>query len=572
MAFALLKWPRMKTNLIALAWIALWINPSSAQVSCQSVLAPRLEPKISERYGVKDPVVFTPNSKIPVIFRNPVGPAQTVEPGAPIREIKNYDAVIVGGGPAGLTSALYLAEAGKSVLILERNSRLGGLAAGGALQGIRAGGGAAYSVGPDGAFQYKMFQKIGLGDYKKKLTIQEPIDSYVWKGHLYKGLWEEKTLAKLPASFTLFKHMLLQLSEQGAGDLEGDLAKWADHQTMANLVRQMPTLAEKYLAEHKNPKMAESLERLKKAPQADPMKDVIDLLDLYGRSALGGTADQISARQFIDFYASELDTRYTGSLGTGSVVETLISKLKKYQNVEIRTGSAVTEIENLKAGDTRTQFMQDGKVREASAKNVIFAAPVTMAPKVIKNLAVDDPQKVAAISDIQMTDYAVHVVHLKGHNYRASYDTWMFSGGKLTQATDYILGRWQDPSIHGFDGFRNFKKDPKDDYGIMTIYQPMGVTKPMSQSDYLKIIDDAVEQMKQKFKGIAHGDLKPELVESYFWPQSIHMVKPGYLDKIPFLERTVGHIHFANNTVQAPELESSMERGAREALKILEAP
>lgn len=38
----------------------------------------------------------------------------------------NYDAVIVGGGHNGLVSATYLAKAGKSVLVLERNDYIGG--------------------------------------------------------------------------------------------------------------------------------------------------------------------------------------------------------------------------------------------------------------------------------------------------------------------------------------------------------------------------------------------------------------------------------------------------------------
>ena len=41
---------------------------------------------------------------------------------------KRYDAVVIGGGHNGLTSAAYLAKAGKSVLVLERRHVLGGAA------------------------------------------------------------------------------------------------------------------------------------------------------------------------------------------------------------------------------------------------------------------------------------------------------------------------------------------------------------------------------------------------------------------------------------------------------------
>ena len=40
----------------------------------------------------------------------------------------HYDAIIIGGGHNGLTTAAYLAKAGKKVLVLERRHVLGGAA------------------------------------------------------------------------------------------------------------------------------------------------------------------------------------------------------------------------------------------------------------------------------------------------------------------------------------------------------------------------------------------------------------------------------------------------------------
>ena len=42
--------------------------------------------------------------------------------------LKNYDAIVIGGGHNGLTAAAYLGRAGKKVLVLERRHILGGAA------------------------------------------------------------------------------------------------------------------------------------------------------------------------------------------------------------------------------------------------------------------------------------------------------------------------------------------------------------------------------------------------------------------------------------------------------------
>ena len=43
-------------------------------------------------------------------------------------EVKKYDAIVIGGGHNGLTTAAYLSRAGKKVLVLERRYILGGAA------------------------------------------------------------------------------------------------------------------------------------------------------------------------------------------------------------------------------------------------------------------------------------------------------------------------------------------------------------------------------------------------------------------------------------------------------------
>jgi hypothetical protein len=50
------------------------------------------------------------------------------------------------------------------------------------------------------------------------------------------------------------------------------------------------------------------------------MKEFIEFLDLYCRSALGTTTDNVSALGFSNFYLSELEPRFTTPFGTGVVI------------------------------------------------------------------------------------------------------------------------------------------------------------------------------------------------------------------------------------------------------------
>ncbi len=48
--------------------------------------------------------------------------------GSDATAMKSYDAIVIGAGHNGLTTAAYLARAGKSVLVLERRHLIGGAA------------------------------------------------------------------------------------------------------------------------------------------------------------------------------------------------------------------------------------------------------------------------------------------------------------------------------------------------------------------------------------------------------------------------------------------------------------
>ncbi len=89
---------------------------------------------------------------------------------------RDWDAVVVGGGHNGLTTAAYLARAGKSVLVLEARERLGGACT---LETPFADDG--YKVSPCayvvGLLDERVITELRLRDYGYKVFVAEP---FIW--------------------------------------------------------------------------------------------------------------------------------------------------------------------------------------------------------------------------------------------------------------------------------------------------------------------------------------------------------------------------------------------------------
>jgi phytoene dehydrogenase-like protein len=86
--------------------------------------------------------------------------------------VQHYDAIIIGAGHNGLTTAAYLAKAGKKVLVLERRSIIGGIAA---TEEIYAG--FKYSTGAvlAGAFSSDIIAQLELQKHGLKILASDPL-------------------------------------------------------------------------------------------------------------------------------------------------------------------------------------------------------------------------------------------------------------------------------------------------------------------------------------------------------------------------------------------------------------
>ncbi|RNB70926.1 phytoene desaturase family protein [Brevibacillus panacihumi] len=114
---------------------------------------------------------------------------------------RTFDVVIVGGGIAGLTAALYLARGGKRVAVLESQQRMGGRAITNQKEGVR------FNLGSHALYEgdaRRVFQELGLNpDLFRKVDEFKPF-----------GIWKEQ-VHLFPASMSfLLKSSMLTISEK----------------------------------------------------------------------------------------------------------------------------------------------------------------------------------------------------------------------------------------------------------------------------------------------------------------------------------------------------------------------
>jgi len=496
-----------------------------------------------------------------------------------ITKIKTqYDAIVVGAGLSGLSAAVYLSDQGQRVLVVEKESNLGGLASSGqTATGIRYDRGAAYWTSPYEE-EERILTHIGLGDFEKKYPIHDPIDSYYLHGHLYEGIWDDSTLAELPASFELFKYELNKANDAEMipdQPLEAAAHMDLDAYSAAQWIRQMPArlAARAASGDADAVKIQKRFLADPKINPADPMADVIGLMDLYCRSALGTNSDQVSALAFANFYISEIVTRYTTQTGTAGAAELMEAMLRARPSlVTIVTGAPVGHISSGKRS-AQVVYSKDGREYRAHGKYVVFAGELKIASRLIDGFAKADPERAALVSKLKYANYSVHNVLLSGHPYRVSYDTWTRADDYTEKDfTDFILGRWMDPSINGYLGMRDFSSNPKDDQGIFTIYHPLPLVDESQHGNEYTVAQAkdlasfAVDRLKAIYSGLLHDRWGTSIdvvsVETSRWPYSVHVAEPGhYLHKAPILRRNQGRIFFGNNNLGTPAFEEALFRG-----------
>ncbi|MBI3553744.1 MAG: FAD-dependent oxidoreductase [Elusimicrobia bacterium] len=497
-------------------------------------------------------------------------------PGEPVHVIDHvYDRIVGGMGWAGISAAWGL-RAGDN-LHLEREPFTGGLAYGGVLRAsdIEFVRGAAYITKPTGVVA-KIWKSMGEPPIKT-IAIKEPIDSRIrTKAQVLKD-WQDGTLA-------IHRDIQEDLKEHFDGKLASVKGVWEpaslDLQDpgFTGLYKELTRLEEEGFTDfnppERAPKKAEYLDNMTAYEFLKPYgPQVVDFLDSYCQSALGGHLDQVSALAFVLFYVDELVTRYTWAKGTGGGIYEVAHKLASLHKNTIRTRTHIREAVNGPDGLVHVTFERDGKVYKVRARDVVLAVPSRVAAKIVPQMP--EEQRKAA----EGLEYAHYVVSgIKGTKdiNPDSYDTWKDSiwfrqpgvpveKRRNNPFTDFIASFWTRT--------QGFTKDVPQDVGMIAMYQPKAPPFAANAMAPLNVVRDLITGVMKMRENVPALAKEKELsLEAYRWPFSIHQAKPGHLTRIgPILEQSVGNIHFAHNNQGTPAFETAMLEGYARSQKINQA-
>jgi hypothetical protein len=281
---------------------------------------------------------------------------------------------------------------------------------------------------------------------------------------------------------------------------------------------------------------------------------------------------------FANFYISEIVTRYTSDIGTGVAAQNMIERLsRRPELVTVKTSAPAIAIRNTTKG-VHVRYAQDGIAWDAKAKYAIYAGQLKFAPQLIEGFSKGAPEQAGLMSGMQYANYSVHIVRSQGHPYRAAYDTWTRSADYTEQDfTDVILGRWMDPEINGYQGMRDFSKNPPDDNGVFTIYHPLplsSVGEGYSEDDARAVAERAVDRLLAQYNPLLAASWGTHIdvvsVETNRWPYSIHVAVPGHFShKVKVMRRPFQRVFFGNNNLGTPAFEEALFRGHCAANNVL---
>ena len=270
-----------------------------------------------------------------------------------------YDAIIVGGGIAGLTSGVYLSQSGKKILLIEKNNKAGGLINSIERDGFIFDTGARGILGPaltmlkDLKLDIDILpNKVSLGVEDKIIEIDSPDAVRDYKKLLLDLYPESKEEID---KFIKIMVKIMEMIDSIYG-IDNPIFKniWQDKEYLFKEL--LPKLPKFLWAVSKIPGLSEPSESYLKEIIKDP-----SLIDIISQHFFKATPT-FFALSYFRLYSSYLYLKG----GTGKLPEALVKKIEEYKG-EILLNTFIREI------NADQQFVVDENNNRYYYKNLVWA-------------------------------------------------------------------------------------------------------------------------------------------------------------------------------------------------------
>ncbi len=335
---------------------------------------------------------------------------------------RKVELAIIGGGITGLAVASLLRD--RDLVVLEREVTMGGNAKSERWKDIDYALGSAYLVDmeePYGLF----YDEIGV----TPTLISEPAD---------------RVLTGAP-----------DMADALHGPLRKPFSRLRDH--MVNIL-ESPDFPKTDI--HMATRAALALDKmsfLDYLRKLDVAPGLLQLIDAYCYSALGGGIETVSAYAGVNFYSEIAAPIHAFPGGNGALARAMAARIHKAGSGRLLTNASVFAVEPDVGGRALIGYEDgvSGEARAIAARKVVIATPFFFVPRVLRGL---DPAAAEMLKDMRYGSFLVANCCFSGRSLPSAYDSWTPANPAFT---DFVSATAVVPA----------KMRPKD-RDVLTVYAP----------------------------------------------------------------------------------------------------
>lgn len=434
-----------------------------------------------------------------------------------------YEYVVIGAGSAGLSAAYKLQSLDKEFIVLERNTRPGGIAENGVRGRFHYAKGTEYLGEPEG-YLADVIQDLKI----PMVEIPLPMDASFFQGEMYIG---DKELARLTieqAGEQEFQKFIDLLN--GVKDL-----KFRELRKLDNIT------AKQWLDDNQIPPFIQ--QRYK----------------VMSRGLFGANLTDISALSFIpeaifDYVdveevsdVMEPDTNgHSESWTTQTGIATIATSIAKNLDEHIRYQSSVKHITKVKAG-YQVEFDVDGKVHTLTSEKVIVATPAPVAAYIASDVLT--AEQISILGQVDYAQYATVALFSETPIFNKAFDLAILDGKVITDLYDATwVERHHNPEL----------SDVKE-YIASVYLAPQGVAdKSLLKNSDAEIMDIIFTELNA-----AVPDIKDK-VSGYDIKRFYHaypVFNKGYFTRLHQLKSSFSGVYLAGDYMSYPTFDAAFESG-----------